>query len=171
MVYTTGGDVLMLQRRDPPDFWQSVTGSLEPGEPAVDAARRELQEETGLRPEKVELVAEQLEIEPEPGVARGRNQHTIARVGESVKQDLEHAAGAGKHRELGNNLCRIPSEPGKSRRTGQQNDAAETHHKPDDFGRIQFLAGHEEMGEHKYDKRHHGHKDSGEPRRDGLLTP
>ena len=49
VVFTTGGDVLMLQRREPPDFWQSVTGSLEPGESAVDAARRELQEETGLQ--------------------------------------------------------------------------------------------------------------------------
>ena len=26
--------VLMLQRRDDPEFWQSVTGSLEEGEPA-----------------------------------------------------------------------------------------------------------------------------------------
>lgn len=26
------GRVLMLQRRDDPAFWQSVTGSLEPGE-------------------------------------------------------------------------------------------------------------------------------------------
>lgn len=25
--------VLMLQRRDDPDFWQSVTGSVEEGEP------------------------------------------------------------------------------------------------------------------------------------------
>ena len=49
VVYTAGGDVLMLQRREPPDFWQSVTGSLEPGESAVDAATRELQEETGLQ--------------------------------------------------------------------------------------------------------------------------
>ena len=49
VVYTAGRDVLLLQRREPPDFWQSVTGSLEPGESAVDAACRELQEETGLQ--------------------------------------------------------------------------------------------------------------------------
>ena len=48
VVYTTRGDVLMLRRRHPADFWQSVTGSLEQGETPADAARRELREETGL---------------------------------------------------------------------------------------------------------------------------
>ena len=37
--------VLMLQRRDDPDFWQSVTGSLEEGETASQAALREVNEE------------------------------------------------------------------------------------------------------------------------------
>ncbi|MGQ7188150.1 NUDIX domain-containing protein, partial [Escherichia sp. HC-CC] len=32
--------VLMLQRRDDPDFWQSVTGSVEEGETAPQAAVR-----------------------------------------------------------------------------------------------------------------------------------
>jgi dihydroneopterin triphosphate diphosphatase len=48
LVYTRSGDVLLLQRRKPLDFWQSVTGSLEPGELHADAAARELAEETGL---------------------------------------------------------------------------------------------------------------------------
>jgi dihydroneopterin triphosphate diphosphatase len=48
VVYTQGGDVLLLRRREPPDFWQSVTGSLEWDEDPVHAARRELAEETGL---------------------------------------------------------------------------------------------------------------------------
>lgn len=38
----------MLQRRRPPGFWQSVTGSLERDETPLAAARRELLEETGL---------------------------------------------------------------------------------------------------------------------------
>ncbi len=44
------GEVLQLRRADVPEFWQSVTGALEWGEDAGDAARRELWEETGLSP-------------------------------------------------------------------------------------------------------------------------
>lgn len=40
--------VLMLQRRDDPDFWQSVTGSLEEGETAPQAAAREVKEEVAI---------------------------------------------------------------------------------------------------------------------------
>ena len=49
VVYTAAGDVLVLRRGQPPDFWQSVTGSLRWDETdPLDAARRELREETGL---------------------------------------------------------------------------------------------------------------------------
>ncbi len=44
----TADRVLLLQRKDNPDFWQSVTGSLEAGEHRLQAAARELEEETGL---------------------------------------------------------------------------------------------------------------------------
>ncbi len=40
--------VLMLQRRDDPDFWQSVTGSLEDDELAQHAAAREVKEEVTI---------------------------------------------------------------------------------------------------------------------------
>ncbi|OOF56905.1 dihydroneopterin triphosphate diphosphatase [Rodentibacter myodis] len=42
-------NVLMLQRQDDPDFWQSVTGSIEKGEMPQDAAIRELWEEVRLK--------------------------------------------------------------------------------------------------------------------------
>lgn len=48
MIYTVQGQVLQLCRREPPDYWQSVTGSINPGETAVHAAQREVREETGL---------------------------------------------------------------------------------------------------------------------------
>jgi dihydroneopterin triphosphate diphosphatase len=47
-IYTVAGEFLLLERRKPPGFWQSVTGSLEWGETADAAARRELIEETGI---------------------------------------------------------------------------------------------------------------------------
>jgi len=47
-IYTAGGEFLLLERRKPPGFWQSVTGSLEWSETADAAARRELTEETGI---------------------------------------------------------------------------------------------------------------------------
>jgi dATP pyrophosphohydrolase len=48
VIYTAGGEFLLLERRRPAGFWQSVTGSLEWGETADSAARRELLEETGI---------------------------------------------------------------------------------------------------------------------------
>ena len=48
VIYTEGGDFLLLERRRPLGFWQSVTGSLEWGELADAAARREVIEETGI---------------------------------------------------------------------------------------------------------------------------
>ena len=48
VIYTAGGEFLLLERRKPPGFWQSVTGSLEWDESADHAARREVIEETGI---------------------------------------------------------------------------------------------------------------------------
>ncbi len=48
VVYTRGGLVLTLRRRQPRHFWQSVAGSLEWGESVERAAVRELREETGF---------------------------------------------------------------------------------------------------------------------------
>ncbi len=48
VIYSDDGQALLLRRRRPFEFWQSVTGSLLPGETHAEAARRELAEETGL---------------------------------------------------------------------------------------------------------------------------
>jgi dATP pyrophosphohydrolase len=48
VIHADDGQVLLLRRVSPFDFWQSVTGSLDPGETHADTARRELCEETGL---------------------------------------------------------------------------------------------------------------------------
>jgi len=48
VVYTPKLDVLLIERADYPEHWQSVTGSLEPGETLAHAAVRELGEETGI---------------------------------------------------------------------------------------------------------------------------
>ncbi len=58
MIYAVNSKrVLMLQRRDDPEFWQSVTGSLEKDEKPWEAALREVQEETG-----VDIINENLEL-------------------------------------------------------------------------------------------------------------
>lgn len=49
VICTRGGEFLMLRRVRPGRFWQSVTGSLAPGESPRSAALREVWEETGLR--------------------------------------------------------------------------------------------------------------------------
>ncbi|HEY5263548.1 MAG TPA: dihydroneopterin triphosphate diphosphatase [Steroidobacteraceae bacterium] len=48
IVIHTEAEFLLLERCRPPKFWQSVTGSLEWGESADGAARREVVEETGI---------------------------------------------------------------------------------------------------------------------------
>jgi dATP pyrophosphohydrolase len=48
LVHTRDARVLLIQRADAPDYWQSVTGSQEPGETLPATATRELFEETGI---------------------------------------------------------------------------------------------------------------------------
>ena len=48
LVYTPDLRVLLIERADAADYWQSVTGSLEPGETLAETASRELLEETGI---------------------------------------------------------------------------------------------------------------------------
>lgn len=48
VIHTPDLHVLLLRRTRPVGFWQSVTGSLEAGETPLDAAAREVLEETGI---------------------------------------------------------------------------------------------------------------------------
>jgi dihydroneopterin triphosphate diphosphatase len=49
VIYTLGGDVLLIERADAPGFWQSVSGSKDTiSERFEETAAREVWEETGL---------------------------------------------------------------------------------------------------------------------------
>jgi dATP pyrophosphohydrolase len=48
VIATDADEVLLLERRDWPGFWQSITGSLESSETPVQTAQREVFEEIGL---------------------------------------------------------------------------------------------------------------------------
>lgn len=48
VIYTPQLDVLLLERADHPGYWQSVTGSQDPGESLAGTAIREVAEETGI---------------------------------------------------------------------------------------------------------------------------
>jgi dATP pyrophosphohydrolase len=48
VIHSATLDVLLLERADRPGYWQSVTGSLDPGETPRQAAVREVGEETGI---------------------------------------------------------------------------------------------------------------------------
>ena len=49
VIHCESGEFLLMERRRPAGFWQSVTGSLEWGESADSAARREVLEETAIK--------------------------------------------------------------------------------------------------------------------------
>jgi dihydroneopterin triphosphate diphosphatase len=48
VIHTAALDVLLLERAGHPGFWQSVTGSQDPGESLRETAIREVREETGI---------------------------------------------------------------------------------------------------------------------------
>ena len=100
MVVHTDEDVLLLKRCRPFEFWQSVTGSLDPGEEPRDAALRELREETGFTGEG-ELIAtgvcRRFVIDP-----RWRN-----RYAEGVIENDEHEFRYRLARQLPVNLCAV----------------------------------------------------------------
>lgn len=80
VIYTSDMQVLLLERADHPGYWQSVTGSCDPGESLRQTAVREVREETGLDAEKYVLTDWNLQFEFEifeewrhryaPGVTR-----------------------------------------------------------------------------------------------------
>ena len=55
VIHTDDLQVLLLERADRSGFWQSVTGSQDPGETLEQTARREVGEETGLDAAQFEL--------------------------------------------------------------------------------------------------------------------
>ena len=72
VIYTASNEVLLLERKDHPGYWQSVTGSLDDlDEPLIEAAARELFEETGidvsvLPPNSLQSMNQQIQYEIYP---------------------------------------------------------------------------------------------------------
>lgn len=63
VIYTPDMQVLLLERADHPGYWQSVTGSCDPGENLHQTAVREVCEETGIDAEKYALTDWNLQFE------------------------------------------------------------------------------------------------------------
>ena len=56
VIYTPARQVLLIRRADHAEFWQSVTGSMDPHDVSLaHTAAREVQEETGLRVQPADL--------------------------------------------------------------------------------------------------------------------
>jgi dATP pyrophosphohydrolase len=83
VVHTPAGEILLLERVAPRGWWQSVTGALAADESPVDAARREVQEETGFAPEDLRDL----------GLSRRYPIHPAwrSRYAPDVAENLEHA--------------------------------------------------------------------------------
>ena len=56
VIYTPARQVLLIRRADHAEFWQSVTGSVDPQDPSLaHTAAREVREETGLSAQPADL--------------------------------------------------------------------------------------------------------------------
>ena len=87
LIYTPKLEVLLMERADKLGFWQSVTGSVEGHETPIQAAIREVMEETGLDALKYNLqdwqASNVYEIYP----------HWRHRYAPSVLENTEHLFG------------------------------------------------------------------------------
>lgn len=87
VIHTPALDVLLLERSAHPGFWQSVTGSREGDENLAATARREVEEETGIKPDHGHLTDWRI-----------ANIYTIFpawrhRYPEGVSENVEHVFG------------------------------------------------------------------------------
>jgi dATP pyrophosphohydrolase len=65
VIYTSLLEVLLIERADKPDYWQSVTGSKDtPDEPLIETATREVWEETGIA---IRDAVASTQVSPAPG--------------------------------------------------------------------------------------------------------
>lgn len=99
VIHTPDLQVLLLERADAPDFWQSVTGSLNPGESPWQTAVREVGEETGLDASRYVLTDWQQQYEFEL-FARWRK-----RYAPGVTHNTEHVFGLQVPQPLGIRLA------------------------------------------------------------------
>lgn len=87
LIHTPELQVLLMERADKADYWQSVTGSIEQGETPYDAAIREVKEETGLNAIDYDFqdwqVNNTYEIYP----------HWRHRYADGVTENIEHQFG------------------------------------------------------------------------------
>lgn len=99
VIYTADLDVLLLERADHPGYWQSVTGSCEPGEMLRETALREVLEETGLDASRFALTDWQVQTDYEiyphwrhryaPGVTRNTEHVFGLKLPQQVKVQVE----------------------------------------------------------------------------------
>jgi dATP pyrophosphohydrolase len=87
VIYSSDLDVLLLERADHPDYWQSVTGSRDGNESMRDTAIREVYEETGIDATRYQLSDWQFQNEYEI------YPHWRHRYPEGITRNIEHVFG------------------------------------------------------------------------------